>query len=365
MLFLEDEEEEQNHKAEASTASLECGYFDVEQVHGIAQSLLVALATASVEKTYGDLFKSPLSVVGDVKLEMTEFLHQRCQSYASATDVGSPEMAHDLLDNFVRSKTTLLSRVSSKLISSERKEDRIENFAQELDRAGAWMVGQREMLAKTLLKCFDRNGSVRCQLKFQTSEELVQHKGTCPLRPIMCANEGCGHVLSAVHAVEHDAVCGYKLLPCEQECEALVMRSNMDKHCITVCPMKLVNCPFSQVGCTNSLPQGTVEQHCVESMGFHLNSVLQNLQKQDIAVSSLTERIQLLEKALSVSQRSEAVEIGTLALTIRQQDAKIKALEQETSRLRHDFKAVRVSSDVQQLRRELQNLQKKIENQHS
>lgn len=345
-------------------ASLHCPHQDVELLHRITQSLLFALSTSCVEKTFGDLFKSPISVVGDVKKELIDFLHQHSASYPSQRDdtpLPAPsELADDLLDEFVRSKTSLLSRMSS-VMGTERKEERIDDLAQDLDRTGAWVMADREALAKSLLKQLDRSRSSNCDKEFQTKEELDAHMGTCPLRPIKCPNDGCGRVLSALHAGEHDAVCSFKFIPCEQKCQARVMRSEMDKHCITVCPMKLVKCPFFQVGCNNSLPQMMVEQHCVDSMGFHLISVLQSLHKQEVAVSSSTRRILLLEKALSISQRSEAVDVGTLTLTIHQQDAKIKALEQETTRLRQDLKAISMSSDVLQLHRDLEDLRKKVE----
>lgn len=342
----------------------ECDYHDVEKVYGIARYLLHTLATACVEKTYGDLFKTPLSVVDDVKTELVEYLSQHRETPLPSYINGARapvDTAKDLLDQFVQSKTKFLSRVSSKLISSEKKEDRIEEFAQELQQNERWIIGQRESLVKELLKGLDQTKSSVCGLTFKSQEELAEHKSICPLRPVTCENDGCGHVFSALHEVEHDAICGFKLLPCEQACDALIMRSQMDKHCVTTCPMKLVKCPFFHVGCGNILPQGMVEEHCTSSMSLHLNAVLQNLQKQEVSVSSLTQRVLLLEKAMSISQRSEAVDVGTLSLTVRQQDAKIKSLEHETSKLRQELKAVNVSTEVQKLRRELQTLQKKVE----
>eukprot|EP00250_Pteridium_aquilinum_P013376 c21304_g1_i1 orf=127-1209(+) len=347
----------------------ECDYYDVEQVHGVARYLLRTLAIACVEKIYGDLFRSPLSVLDEAKKELIEYVLQHTElppspspspSYLNGTPA-PVDRAKARLDQFVQSKTKFLSRVSSKLISNEKKEDRIEEFEQDLQQNERWIFGQRERLAKDLLKAVDNTKISVCALTFSSQEDLADHKSICPLRPVTCENDGCGHVFSAMHGTEHDAVCGFKLLPCEQSCKALIMRSQMDKHCVTTCPMKLVKCPFFHVGCGNTLPQGMVEEHCTASMSSHLNSVLQNTQKQESLVSSLTQRVLLLEKALSISQRSEAVDVGTLSLTVRQQDAKIKSLESETGKLRQDLKATNVSSEVQKLRRELQTLQKKIE----
>ncbi|KAI5083708.1 hypothetical protein GOP47_0003451 [Adiantum capillus-veneris] len=345
------------------SGDVECEYYDVEQVHAVARYLLRTVATACIEKTYGDLFRSPVSALDEAKKELIDFLHTRPPSPPSDLNAThSPsDRAKALLDQFVHSKTKLLSRVSSKLVSADKKEDKIEELEQDLQHNEKWIFGQRERIAKDFIKALDSTRSSICALKFSSHEELAEHKSICPFKPITCENQGCGHVLSGLHGAEHDAVCGYKLLPCEQACDALIMRSQMDKHCITTCPMKLVQCPFFHVGCGHTLPQGMVEEHCSASMGSHLNSVLHSMQKQDVVVSSLTQRILLLEKALSISQRSEAVDLGNLSLTVRQQDAKIKSLESEAGKLRQELKQANMSSEVQKLRRELQTLQKKFE----
>lgn len=356
----------QSHTAE-ELLQAECEYYDVEQVHGVARHLLRTLATTCVEKTYGDLFKSPVSVFEEAKRELIDYLLHCTElppspSPSTLHGVPSPvDRAKALLDQFVFSKTKFLSRVSSKLISNDKKEERIEEFEQDLQQSERWIFGQRERLAKDFLRLIDSAKSSVCELTFSSQEGLAEHKSICPLRPVTCENDGCGHVFSAMHGAEHDAMCRFKLLPCEQACNALIMRSEMDKHCVTTCPMKLVKCPFFHVGCGNTLPQGMVEEHCTASMGSHVHLVLQSMQKQEVVVSSLTQRVLLLEKALSISQRSEAVDVGTLSLTVRQQEAKIKSLETEAGKLRQELKASNVSSEVQKLRRELQTLQKKIE----
>lgn len=341
---------------------LECEHHNVEQSRRLSRSLLRTLATACVEKTYGDPFKSPLSVAGDARNEMVEYLtNQKPHTASSYSEIAHPlDMAEDLLDQFVLSKTSFLSRVSSKLMSNETKEDRIEDVVEELDHTETWIPSQREQVAKVLLKNLDINRRSVCGMSFEKEEELAEHKGMCPLRPITCGNEGCDRVFSALHVVEHDTACPFKILRCEQQCEAVVTRSEMDKHCITICPMRPVKCPFFHVGCSNMVPRRTLEQHCQESMGSHLMYALQIVQKQEVLVSGLTQRILLLEKALAISERSEAVDVGTLSLTIHQQDVKIKALEQETSRLRQELKGVTVSSEISQLRQELQILQNKV-----
>eukprot|EP00249_Psilotum_nudum_P011845 c23418_g1_i1 orf=116-1261(+) len=351
---------------------LACGYFDVEQLRLMSRMLLNTLGTACVEKTYGDLLNSPASVVGNVKKEMLDYLYEQIEAFATesasfqASDAfpGPIEVARAMLDDFVYSQRNLLNKLCSRVVNTEKKEDRAEDFIQELEKSGAWSADRREDLARAIFRRLDCRQAFTCDLKFGSSEKLAEHESKCPLRPLTCANEGCSKVFSARHNETHDATCPFKRVPCELKCKALVIRGEMDKHCITVCPMKPVNCPFYHMGCINSLPQGMLEQHLTEFVGFHLLCVRQSLQKQEDSVANVTQRALLLEKALSISQRSEAVDIGTLSLTIREQDAKIKSLEQDVISLRKNLKAIDVSTELSQLHQEVRNLQKQIENQN-
>lgn len=348
----------------------ECGYYDVQQVQLIVQQLLVTLAAACVEKAAADPFKQPASFVEELRNEMLEYLHQQVEAYATGSGnvtgnvrFQSPVKALvDALQSYLRSKRSLFRRVSSKLFSGDINDGRVEEFVQELDKIGSWMAGKREVVAKALLKRADRSRIYYCQMCFEKRLELVEHKAKCPLRPVMCANEGCAEVLSAIHCEEHDGTCPFKLLPCKQGCKASVLRKDMENHCSTVCPNKVVPCPFNKVGCAAVLTQGSLDQHFNDSISSHLFCVLQVLQKQETTAVNQAQRIQLLEKTLSIAQRSEAVDVGSVSLTVKEQEVRIKSLEKEVSKLQQDLKATDVSAEVLQLRRELRNLHKQIEN---
>jgi homogentisate solanesyltransferase len=55
------------------------------------------------------------------------------------------KIADSIFENFIKSKKNLFSRVSSKIIDTVKKEDKIEDFIQELERTGVWMLGRREV----------------------------------------------------------------------------------------------------------------------------------------------------------------------------------------------------------------------------
>ncbi|GBG77195.1 hypothetical protein CBR_g23522 [Chara braunii] len=282
--------------------AFECANFDVEEVQKIANVLMVTLAEACVQKTVGDLFKAPGAVVGEVKKEMLDYLQQQSEIYANSppappgTLMDPPsKIVSDLLEQFVKAKQNLFGKMSSR-IKLGNKDDKVDAFLQELDRGGVWMPGRREVLARALVKRIDKPKVKHCGRRFDREEELHNHRLQCPIRPVQCVNEGCMEVFSAVFGEKHDAVCFFKPLPCRQKCGGLVRRGEMEVHVNTVCPMKLVSCPFEKLGCVEPVYQGKLVQHCEEYVPKHVMFMLAAMQKQEGVAFSHGERIALLEK---------------------------------------------------------------------
>ncbi|GFZ03688.1 TRAF-like superfamily protein [Actinidia rufa] len=110
-----------------------------------------------------------------------------------------------------------------------------------------------------------------------------------------CTNEGCNARFCASHLENHTSICSFEILPCEQNCSDSIMRREMDKHCIIVCPMRLVNCPFYPVGCQSSVPHCTIQQHRLDDLHSHLLYILQVIHK-DASVEVLKKRAEQLEE---------------------------------------------------------------------
>jgi homogentisate solanesyltransferase len=203
---------------------------------------------------------------------------------------------------------------------------------------------------------------VHCNAKFEDENRLAKHKSTeCLFRPLSCPHEGCTEVFSALHEETHDSECPFKLLPCEQGCKERVTRGDMDRHCVTTCPMKLVSCPFQSVGCKESLHQCEVDAHCDSRTQLHLRMVLQLLQRQDVTIGSYVQRLALVEKSVSLAARAADVDVHTVGLQLKESEAKVRQLSAEVTQLKRDMKATDMSADVLQLRRELKQLHKMLE----
>jgi hypothetical protein len=314
--------------------SFHCDLYDTQVVHKIAQVFLPGLATACVDNTTGDIFRSPGSVAADIRKEMIEYLTRRSETFVAEHIVlqgGSEiEASHDpfdiisdFIDDFATSKRNLFSRVSGWMLS-ERREDNIDDFAQEMEISGFWLTDHREGIAQTLLKNVDFKSSAHCEMKFQTEGELAEHAMNCGYRTMNCENEGCTAVFCANQMENHDSVCPFKIIPCEQNCSESIMRRDMDRHCITVCPMKLVNCPFHSVGCLSDVHQCEVQQHHLDNVSSHLMYILRSIYKE----ASLDDLKPRAEQIQQLSTRlSEARNARSLTNLVKEIDGKLGPLE--------------------------------------
>ncbi|KAF3542693.1 hypothetical protein DY000_02004009 [Brassica cretica] len=316
---------------EKAGPSFHCHLYDTELVHKMAQTLLPGLATACVDNTTGDIFRSPGSVAADIRKEMIEYLTNRSQTFVAehivASDTDSShhpfDIVSDFIDDFATSKRNLFSRVSGWLLS-ERREDNVDDFAQEMEISGFWLTDHRQGLAETLLKNVDFKNGYHCEMRFQTEGELAEHVLTCGYRTMDCENEGCNAVFCKKQMESHDSVCPFKIVKCEQRCDESIMRREMDRHCITVCPMKLVNCAFRAVGCLDDVRQCEVQEHQLESVGSHLMCVLKSIYKE----ASMDDLKPRAEQIQQLSTRlSEARNARSLTNLVKEIDAKLGPLE--------------------------------------
>ncbi|XP_047077445.1 TNF receptor-associated factor family protein DDB_G0267744-like [Lolium rigidum] len=326
---------------EGKLLKFQCNLCDTEVVHSMTQLLLQALATASVDKTTGDIFKSPSSVAGGMKTELAGYMIQRCEPLPESMDghqVRSDQLTKastlpteflsDLVDDFVTSKRNMMSHVSG-FFSSESRLNKIKDFVQKLETENVWAEDERKATTDAILRKIDVKCTFHCPERFDTPEKLAEHESQCKFRIVNCTNDGCAVSCCAVHIEKHDSICPFKLLPCEQLCEQQVMRSKMDKHCETVCPMKLINCPFYGVGCETAFAQCSLDRHCSGFLQTHLMYVVHVITRQGASVNDMDQRLQLLEKVQSLNELSGALDVRTLTLVTKEQESKINKLEKD------------------------------------
>ncbi|XP_021715005.1 TNF receptor-associated factor family protein DDB_G0290965-like [Chenopodium quinoa] len=311
-----------------------CELCDKEMVHKMALVLLEGLSTACVDNTTGDMFKSPGTVAAEIRKEMLDYLIERSESFVAESFLAEegPEekpdqpsdIISDLIDDFATLKMNILTRVSGWLLSDMR-EDKIDEFVQEMELNSFWLLDRRETIAQTLLKNVDFKNEFHCNLKFKSEEELKQHRPRCGFRTVLCRNEGCCATFSAAQMELHDSVCPFKVLPCEQKCPEILMRREMDRHCITVCPMKLVNCPFYSIGCQATVPSCNVKEHFLDDIRSHLLYALQYLHK-GISAEDLTHRADQIEHESS-GRLAGMQSVRSFTNAVKNLDSKLEPFE--------------------------------------
>ncbi|KAM0853133.1 hypothetical protein ACQ4PT_051272 [Festuca glaucescens] len=199
-----------------------------------------------------------------------------------------------------------------------------------------WPIERREAVARDLLRSLDAvstggaGSKFRCRDELETAEKLADHVATrCRFRPVRCRNlvQGCTAEVSACRAEEHDAACAFKLLPCEQGCGATVARRQMDRHCVTACPMKLANCPFYLLGCESAFPACNLGSHCQQFVRTHVRLLLDHNQitMADRLELDLEERLALLEKCDCDGTLLKALDVRALTSALAELEKKMSA----------------------------------------
>ncbi|KAL1331717.1 hypothetical protein HN51_048965 [Arachis hypogaea] len=315
---------------------LHCGNCDTEVVHKLAEMFLPGLACACVDNTTGYPFSTPGSVAGNFRKEMIDYLTQRSESFVAESVIleGDPQgevLDHPFdiisyfVDEFVISKRNLVSQVSGWLLSDWR-EDKVDDFIQEMEMNGFWSFDRRETIAKSLLKNVDFKNAYHCNESFHSQEDLDNHVDVCNFRTAFCQNEGCDAMFCSAHFEQHDLTCPFKIIPCEQKCSDSIMRRDMDRHCITVCPMKIVNCPFYGVGCRAAVAQCMIEKHCSDDIKTHLMHVLKGIHREATA-EDLSRRVEKIMQASSGTRLAEARDMRMFKSIVKNLEAKVGPME--------------------------------------
>ncbi|XP_062231086.1 uncharacterized protein LOC133928666 [Phragmites australis] len=313
---------------------LQCPYCDLEAMHKLAQILLPGLAAVCVDSTTGDLFRNPSVVAVDLRKEMVDYVTQRSKTFIADALIESevnqdpenemPEDPYEIIsifmDDFSSTKRNIIGHVSGWLLSDSR-EDKIDDFVQEMEMTRFWPLERREAIAEVLLKNVDLKTKFHCPDKYENEERLVDHKEQCSFRPVTCRNDGCRATVSVRCMQDHDSACPFKVLLCEQNCEKGLLRRDMDRHCVTVCPMRPMKCPF---GCDSSFPERNLEEHCLEFLQPHLLKVLKAIHKKGLTADELKERALLMEKADDHGKLAKAWDTRSLTNVVKDLEAKMK-----------------------------------------
>ncbi|KAJ3691245.1 hypothetical protein LUZ61_020409 [Rhynchospora tenuis] len=328
----------------SSLFQFDCPNCDTELEHKVAQLLLTGLATTCIDNTAGDPFRSYASVAIPLRKEMVDYLTERSQNFIAESIIGTveavpnqqvevsddpAEIISDFMDEFGNIKRNLFGRVSGWLLS-ENREEKIDDFAQDMETDNFWPIDRREGISAIFIKNVDVKRKFHCGEKYESAEKLHEHMSKCTYRKIICENEGCRAKFSAFSKDEHDVVCAYKMVECEQKCGERLLRRDMDRHCITVCKLRMVNCPFYQIGCESAFVQSELSKHCQEFLSHHVLYVLKSVHKREaLSEDELEAHRHMLKESDSWDDLSEAKDVRSLTWAVKDLEAKLKRPESD------------------------------------
>ena len=169
-----------------------------------------------------------------------------------------------------------------------------------------------------------------CNYELQR-REIDSHKADdCPNRPFTCRY--CSHKATYNEVInEHWASeCEKYPLPCPRKCgEEGIKRQDLEKH-FRVCPMQVIDCEFSHVGCEVGCQRQHMRRHMDEDVTPHLSLVSKVVEEQQQTIREHQKTFEAVFKEHQNAARRQATEmgarIGEQGMEIEELNAKIGEL---------------------------------------
>ena len=167
--------------------------------------------------------------------------------------------------------------------------------------------GQEVELGKLknhLIKCsyVEEKCSYGCGQRYRR-KSMEEHLGECPKRPFVCVY--CKYQSNyEVIVNEHYPVCDKYPISCPNECSKEMERGMLQDH-LDKCPLQLVECEFTHVGCLQKLHRCDLARHLSEN-GDHHNA-LSTKQIYESIQKMMEEKDKLLQEKDKLLQEKDKV----------------------------------------------------------
>ena len=130
--------------------------------------------------------------------------------------------------------------------------------------------------------------------------------------------------------MNHWPVCGYYLMQCPNTCGETLHRRDVTSHVANHCPLSVIGCEFSHVGCRVKCPRKDMPAHLNDNVVVHVSLQLASYQntiaRLDEENKQLGQKVENLTHDLQI-QKQEMVKL----------EGKNKQLEQLVMKLSQDF----------------------------
>ena len=215
---------------------------------------------------------------------------------------------------------------------------------------------------------FTRVACIHCVQLFERRLVTAHQIGSCPRRPFSC--DYCGDYGADFEDVvtNHWPVCGYRPVPCPNECGMYPERRNVHNHVNKDCPLTVVVCDFHYAGCQVRLPCKDILSHLNENLSSHMALLGAHSQRMAERVMEKDEQIGRLTNELSKELEENKRKINelekenrTLRNSLEQNREEIYKKGEEIAQLR-EVAATRNESELlkQELTRQQENLKQEL-----
>ena len=130
-------------------------------------------------------------------------------------------------------------------------------------------------------------------------------------------------------------MCGHYPVQCSNKCGKTIKRQHLKTHISNDCPLKIVDCDFSHVGCEVKLPHKDMVAHVTENVIKHVSLHAQNYKQ---VVSQLD---QLKEENKQLKQQ-----VAKLTHAKNYRDKENEQLKQQVDKLTQDLKLQQICTPI-------------------
>ena len=149
-----------------------------------------------------------------------------------------------------------------------------------------------------------------CRKKYQRRAIKTHQASQCTKRPHLC---GMCHEYKSTYSIvksQHESVCKCRPVECPNLCGEKLQHQHLAEHISTKCPLSIIRCNFSDVGCSAKIQRRDLPSHLQENITAHMsllalgNKRLQlQLQAQDNKIRQQAEKIKKQEEKIAKQAR--------------------------------------------------------------
>ena len=212
-------------------------------------------------------------------------------------------------------------------------------------------LNERPREGDQLVGCeFVKVECIYCTEPFQRYSVSDHQVRDCNQRPFSC--DFCGYQSFYENVVrKHWPVCGFRPVPCPNDCGVYPEHQNLAQHTSKDCPLTVVNCDFHYAGCEVQLPRKDMPAHLVEGLAVHLPLVAtcneRKLAERDQLIAKFKEEleqsrrnVEKMEKESEMMKMRQEQEISALWKGLAGKNTEIAQLQEELSAVALNVKEV-------------------------